>query len=229
MRGHLENELAEQEWLADLGELIGPVAHEVNNFLNSLLLHLAVLDHGPSGDTQAELAGIRKQGMEISAMLRNLQEYQHIQLTALETVDLNGIVSETLNELQDASAGTRLALESSSEPLTVVAYASDLKRLCSFLVRNAIAAASESGASVTIRTERALDKGLLRVEDTGPPVSPAELAQIFEPHLCGRARTSPLELAACQTLVRRLQGSICAESGAEFGLRISVSLPLALT
>jgi signal transduction histidine kinase len=222
-----EPEPAQQEWLADLGELVGPVAHEVNNFLNSLLLHLAVLDQEASEDTQAELAEIRRQGTEISAMLRTLQEYQNVRQSAPAVVDLNAVIRQTVLELQGATAGPRIALELTPDPLAVVACFTDLRRLCRFLVKNAITAAIERAGSVTIGTEGASDKGILRVEDTGPAISQVKLTQIFEPHLKGRPGTNTLELAACQTLVLRLQGSVRAESGPEFGLRISVSLPLA--
>jgi signal transduction histidine kinase len=243
---------AEQDWMADLGELTTPVAHEVNNFLNSLLLHLAVLDHFAPENMRGELTEIRRQGVEISGMLRNLQEYQNARQSALEVVDLNAIVSKTVQELWNAAAessqlsapgeippaqpsapgralhdGTQMDLHLTTNQLDVVGHFSELKRLCTFLVRNAIAAASGNGGSVTIRTERAPDRAMLRVEDTGPAVPPAKLAHVFEPHLVCRVGTNSLELAACQSLVRRLQGSIRAETGAEFGLKITVSLALA--
>jgi signal transduction histidine kinase len=243
---------AEQELLADLGELTGPVTHEVNNFLNCLLLHLAVMEHQAPENMQVELTEIRRQGIEISAMLRNLQEYQSNRQAAPEVVDLNAVVNKIVQELRNAAAGarrlpaqgdtspnqpsapgiavhdsTRIDLDLTSNQLVIVGHFSDLKRLCAFLVRNAIAAAHANGGSVTIRTERTPDQALLRVEDTGPAVPPAKLALIFEPHLIGRAGTNSLELAACQSLVRRLQGSIRAESGSEVGLKIGVSLPLA--
>jgi signal transduction histidine kinase len=217
---------AEQEWLADLGELTWPVVHEVSNFLNSILLHLAVLDHEAPENMRAEFAEIRRQGLELSAMMRLLQDYQSTRQPVPEVVDLNGVIKQAVQELRDAG-GPRLALNLTSVQLAVVGSPSDLRRLCAFLVRNAIAAAHVNRGSVTIRTERALDRALLWVEDTGPAVPPAKLAQLFEPHLISRAGMNSLELAACQSLVRRFQGSIRAETDSEVGLRTGVSLPLA--
>ena len=243
---------AEQEWLADLGELTGPVTHEVNNFLNCLLLHLAVLDQQAPDNVRVELTEIRRQGLEISKMLGKLQEYQNARHSERETVDLNGVVRKTVQELGSATGGanrsiqqrriaqdqgpasdlsmldgTQPALDLTTDRLAVVGHPSHLKRLCTFLIRNALAAAKVNGGSVTIRTERAPDKALLRVEDTGPEVPPSKLAEIFEPHLTCREGTNSLELAACLSLVRRFEGKICAEARAGVGLRIDVSLPLA--
>ena len=59
-------ELAEVEWLADLGEIVGPVTYEFNNFLNTLLLQVAVLDLSAPEGLKAELAAIRRHGREVA-------------------------------------------------------------------------------------------------------------------------------------------------------------------
>jgi len=122
----------------------------------------------------------------------------------------------------------QLSLDLSADRLPVSAHSTDLKRLCAFMVRNAIAAANAIGRCVKVRTQRAADKSLLRVEDNGPSVSPTDLAQVFEPHPTCRAGTSSLELAACRSLVRSLGGTIKAESGLENGLSLTVLLPLSV-
>jgi hypothetical protein len=40
----LQEDLAEQLWPALLGELAGPMAHEFNNFLNTVVLEISVLE-----------------------------------------------------------------------------------------------------------------------------------------------------------------------------------------
>src|SRR5262249_40520802 len=240
----LEKELADLNHLADRGELTGPVVHELRNYLNDLLLHLALLEQGVPEDARPELDEIRRQGTEVAAMLNNLQESSGNRHSDLDKVDLNCVVSETAEDLQTKAAGggrdsptrspgqggagdqgIRITLDLCSDRLAVMAQSADLKRLCSFLVRNAIAAAELNDGYVTIRTERASDRAVLCVADTGPAVS-ADPAQIFEPHPPGRAGRNTLELAACRSLVRRRRGAIRAELGSEQGLSITVQLPL---
>jgi signal transduction histidine kinase len=252
-RIRVEQEIAELGSLADLGELTGPVTHELRNFLNSVLLHIAVLQQEAPEDSRRELDEIRGQGREISTLLTNLQEHHSTQSPVLDAADLNLVVRKTAEGLQAKAAGAgqlpiqicdsrkqspgpaphehnsiQLSLDLTSDRLPVPARCTDLKRLCTFMVRNAIAAANVMGRCVKLRTERAADNALLCVEHNGPLVSPADLAQVFEPHATCRARTSNLELAACRSLVRRLQGTIKAESGSENGLRLTVLLPLSL-
>ena len=243
-RVELENELVALNHLADCGEIIVPVVHEIRNYLNSILLHLALIEQTVPEDARLELGEVRRQGGEISALLNYLQDHRASRHSNLDKVDLNHVVRKTAKELRgkvggagrDAPARTLgragaevhcfpISLELSSAPLTVTAPSADLRRLCSFLVSNAIAAVEPTSGCVTIRTERASDRAVLCVADTGP-VFPADPDRVFEPHHAGRAGTSRLELAACRSLVRRLQGTIRAESGSESGLTITVQLPL---
>ena len=87
-----------------------------------------------------------------------------------------------------------------------------MKRLCVFLIRNAAAAAATNGGMVIVRTAREAGKVILRVEDAGPAIAPEVLPHLFEPAAAGREGTSALELAACKTLARRLQGVLRAEN-----------------
>ena len=75
-----------------------------------------------------------------------------------------------------------------------------------------------------VRTERSAERVFLSIDDSGPSMPPELLAEFFELHVTGRRGTNNLELAACKTLVRRLQGKIQAANRAEGGLTIRVEL-----
>jgi C4-dicarboxylate-specific signal transduction histidine kinase len=76
-----------------------------------------------------------------------------------------------------------------------------------------------------VRTARSEGKVVLKIEDAGPAVAPEQLVELFTPYPLRRQGTNGLELAACKSLVRRLQGSIAAESNATGGVTIIVELP----
>jgi signal transduction histidine kinase len=234
-------EFADLDSMADLGELAGPVVHELRNYLNSLLLHLAVLEQGLPEQLKPELEEVRRNGSEVASLLRSLQDYRSRRQSDPDVVDLNTVVQQTIEDRRARtehgfSTGppgpigamgdkVRIDLSLSPKPLWVSARQADLKRLCKFLIRNAAAAADSNRGHVTIRTERPAGKVLLCVTDTGPSY-PAEPARIFEPQQKAiREGTNSLELAACRSLVRRLQGTIRAESNPEQGLSIIVHLP----
>src|SRR5262245_37317787 len=92
-------ELAEVGWLADLGEIVGPVTHAFNNFLNTLLLQVAVLDASLPEGLKAELTTIRRQGREIANMVRQVQQYRRRRRTGPKRTDLNDAAETAAEEL----------------------------------------------------------------------------------------------------------------------------------
>jgi signal transduction histidine kinase len=187
---------------------------------------------------------IRQQGKDIAELVRQWQQYRHRQPEGPRPLDLNGAVRDTVTSLAaeqpgfgeariglaaaDGSAPSgngvwvRLALAADLPP--VLATAPDLLRVVRFLVINAAAAITSLPGFVTVRTESAGGKVVLRVEDTGPTVAAELLPQMFEPLVFTREGPNRLEMAACRTLVqRRLQGGIAAENRPD-GVAVVVTL-----
>jgi two-component system, LuxR family, sensor kinase FixL len=244
-----DQELAALIFLANVGELAGPIAHVFNNFLNTVLLHIAVLEAQSTEKFRFEFAEIRKQARQVGSVVKELQQYRGRQQASFSQTDLNQAVRDSVADLQQeaeaagptvlvAVAGSTATEESSghqeavqillqldAEQAPVAASHPDLTRLCGFLVRNAIAAAWPSGGTVWVRTQSLANSTLLWIEDNGPSLSPELVQRIFEPTGDSRAGVNRLELAACESLVRRLRGRIEAQNRPGGGVRIRVDLP----
>jgi signal transduction histidine kinase len=221
----LRQQLAASRALADVGEVAAPVAHEFNNFLNALLLHVAVLELKMPPDQRQGLAEIRQQGKGMAALIQQWQNYRRRPAADGRTADLNEAVREAAQVL-DGPRSEPLRLELAPGALPVRGTPADLNRLCAFLLLNA-AAVNPPGATITVQTGKQPDKVHLRVQDDGPSLAPELLAELFDPHPVRRAGTSGLELAACKAIVRRLQGKISAENGSAGGVTVTVELPSA--
>ncbi len=76
-----------------------------------------------------------------------------------------------------------------------------------------------------VRTAALPGQVVLTVEDGGGDVDPERLNQLFEPCAPGREGTNGLEMAACKTIVRRLQGRIQADPRPGGGVTVTVELP----
>lgn len=241
LRGQaLSEDLAVQTRLAHLGELAGPLAHEFNNILHVLLLQLAVLEHEVAEEVRAEVTEIRRQGMQVSNLVKQFQQYRKRQQPLAPLTDLNRVVQDTVplvSELSgltggewyirvDSAASVPGRLELSPDLPAVRGFPSDLRRLCSFLLTNAAAATVWKGGAVTLRTAEAAGKIRLTVEDTGPGIEAERLPQLFEASGPGRPGVNSLELAACKSLVRRLQGTIEGADCPGGGMAIHVDLPI---
>ncbi len=234
--------------LADAGEIAGPLAHEVNNFLNVLVLNVAVLEQVMPEAQRGELQQIRRQGVAVAELVRQFQLCRRRPPLPLEPLDLHQILHEVLSALAAAAPelgqappihvvrpggpaaapGTvPVVLELAADLPPVLGLAADLRRLLSFLLANAAAASARIDGRVRVRTGRGANGVLLRVEDGGPLVDVDRLAHFFDASVPAREGVNRLELAACKALARRLQGKIEAQPCLEAGAAVVVELKTA--
>jgi signal transduction histidine kinase len=214
--------------LATLGELALPLAHAFNNFLNNLVLKVAVLDQQASDAWRPMLAQIRQQAAAMAEYVKKFQQYQH-EREPLGQTDLNQVIRERVELLEKGTgkAGTApcVLLELAEDLPPVAGTWSEIARCGDFLLRNALNAAPSQ--TIAVRTARSREGVRLEVEDAGPGVDPADAAKLFELTGTVRPGTHPLELAACRSIVRLLKGRLHAESPSGGGLRVIVELPAA--
>lgn len=247
-RQGLLTEQAAQASLAMIGELSGPITHEFNNFLNTVLLHVAVLEQGLPESRRADLAELREQAKSAAELIKQFQQIRRRRQTKSSPVDLNRMIRDAISALsldgpnqtgvpmlqvisaanpqppQPASSQPAVSvfLELTASPLFVLGSTADLKNLCTMLLTNAIAAGSDQ---VSIRTELGPESIRLYLEDAGPLIKEELLPRMFEATVAARIGTNRLELALCKSIVRRFQGKIRAENKKGQGVLITVELP----
>src|SRR5262245_23239134 len=90
--GGSQTDLAHLEWLADLGELAAPVMHEFNNFLNTTILQITILERQAAPEVVADLAELRRQCREVTGVIRRWQQQRHHRPVEPGPVDLNAAV-----------------------------------------------------------------------------------------------------------------------------------------
>jgi signal transduction histidine kinase len=218
-------ELADLAALADIGEIASPLAHEFNNVLNTLLLHVAILEPAMDDSLRSDLAEMRKQAYAVTELVRQFQHYRKRQQPARSLLDLNQVVRQTVAKLSalDARFATSVAVDLEPGLPGIAAKAADVNRLCRFLLGNAHAAGLPTGGSLEVRTCLGPNDSVkLHVGDSGPSFYPECLSSAFELALLPRPGTNRLELAACKSIVRRLEGSIHAANRPEGGVTVIV-------
>ena len=201
--------------LADVGELAGPLAHEVNNYLNCVLLHVAVLETEVPAELKPELESLRQLSTDMAALVARFQDYRRRNLASGVTGDLNAVV----RRLTSGESVFKLCLTPGLLPVPVAT--ADLDRLAAFLIGQALA----MGGTVTIRTEQDDQHVVFCIEDGGPTVPPAALPRYFDPGAPQRPGVHGLELAACRSIVTRTGGRITASNLRERGLAVQVRWP----
>jgi signal transduction histidine kinase len=202
------------EGLAILGELTSSVAHEFNNILNNIVLHLAVLEQkGLSPELRQETSQVKQSSRQAADLVRRLQQHCQQQQPPSGPVDLNPLLREV------AEGHARLELAPDLPP--VLGHAGALKRLAGLLLANARAV---SKGEIRIKTEPCDHGVALHVEDQGPAVAAPLLGQQFHPFVVCRPGDDGVRLAVCRNLVRRLSGTIRAENRPEGGVTYVVEL-----
>lgn len=224
-----------------LALLVGGVAHDVNNIVQSVLSSLEVaLGLAPP---EGELHDVLEEGLEstrsaaqLGAALRTLSN---------ETVFLSpgDVVPVVERALLAATAGTRLSLriELPREPIVVEMDAHLVRRLFSELARSAISATTRPGVlRVRARVRRTSEGELLGlpsggsveidVHDDGPGLPPELVPRIFDPYVGLKERVANrgvgLGLAACAAIAKKHRGHLSVDASPE-GTTFRLVLPLA--
>jgi signal transduction histidine kinase len=213
-------------YLANLVEMTSVLTHEFNNFLNGILLHLALLEQNLPPEAAPQLTPVRKLGNNAAALVKRYQQYSRTDRPPASPTDLNAAVKAAADQAKARGPGVGVRLELDPVLPPVAAVPGELERLVGLLVGNAVAAAAAGGGTVTVRTEKAEDRLLLHVEDDGPAIPADLLNRLFEPFVLPRAGVEEPGLAVTKVLARRLHGSVHGENRPGGGVAFVLDIPL---
>jgi len=225
--------LVQAERLAAVGELIGGLAHELNNPLTAVtgfaeLLLLDLEDRSQRSDVEKILVASRRAGR----IVKNLAAFALPSRPDLEIVDLNALIKAVAGtrraEMTDRGVELKVELDV-SEP-GCRGDPAGLREVFRALLDNALAAVLEregGGGVIRIGTELRGDRVVVRVEDNGPGIAEAEMGRIFEPFYSTRndrpGRGFGLSMAHGVVAVHG--GEILADTEPGQGSRFEVVLP----
>ncbi|MGE5618417.1 MAG: ATP-binding protein [Sphingomonadaceae bacterium] len=232
------------ERLEMAGRVAGQVAHDFTNLLTPLISYPQLIRRQLPVDHPAirycdALENSAKQMQAINEDLLTLGRRGRL---ALESVDLNRLVDQTLQGMGEAVHGLELALDLAAGLPAIHGQPAQLQRVIANLLSNALDAMDGSGR-LAVRTERVrvegrdgrygqVEAGLyvrLTIADTGCGIPPETLDRIFDPFFTtkrtDRVRGSGLGLSIVQAIVRDHGGFVDVESEVGVGTTFSVYLP----
>lgn len=230
------SELAHVSRVAQLGELSGAMAHELNQPLTSILAnaeagaHLlarAPVDLEELAAILADIAEDDRRAAEIIADLRRLMtrggaEFAMLDLDRLAEAAMRLIQSELMLR------GVRVDHRPAREPIPVRANGVQIKQVLINLMLNAadaMAGQRIGTRSMTITT-RLRDDGWreVSVRDNGPGLEPA-LGDPFRPFATTKADGLGLGLSICRTIARSHGGTLIFDPQAQGGACVILALP----
>jgi len=228
-----EAKTIESERLHALTLLAAGVAHEIGNPLNSLNIHLQLIEREIKDldlETQGkfhELVDVARNEVTrldqiISQFLRAIRPTQ----PQLSPVSISELVRETLNflkhEIQDRDVLVEI-VDPENLPL-IQLDKNQIKQAFFNIIRNAIQAMPDGGMLKIsmVGTDRFV---AVSFRDTGPGIPPEELSSIFEPYHTTKTEGSGLGLMIVQRIVRDHGGQIEVHSEPKKGTTFTVFLP----
>ena len=232
----LRDRAEEQGRFAAAGELLGGVAHEVNNPLMAIASHaeLRLADGNLPAEQRNEMQSILRQAQRAAKLLRGLLRFVRAGEKRTAAVNMNDVVRSALDlvsyrfTIDEISIGGRL----DPELPKVVGDANRLEQVIINLLSNALDALRSVKPPRHLNVDSFIDdtgsRVCVTVSDNGPGVA-AEIAQrLFRPFASTKGiRGTGLGLYISRQLVREAEGELDmvqrAESGG--GAKFMVWLP----
>jgi len=226
----------ESEKIQAVQSLAAGVAHEIGNPLNSLTIHLQVIERKVKKNADPELATELLESLEITrSEIKRLDFIVEKFLNAvrpsrpeLETTDLNDLLKEALNFIGAEVADRRIAITVDfDDDIPLLKLDRDqMKQVFYNLVRNSSQAMGSDG-NLTVTTGHDDENAFVTFADDGPGIPADEVSRVFNPYYTTKKTGSGLGLMIVHRIVHEHGGEVQFQSREGTGTEVTVFLPRA--
>jgi two-component system, sporulation sensor kinase E len=223
----------EDERTSSILLLAAGVAHELGNPLNSLTIHLQLIERklkrlrgSKDAESLTESVQIcREEVSRLDGIISNFLEAIRPRPPDLVETMLTDIVAEVLRfqarELADR--GIQVEADTSAVPL-VLADRNQIKQVLFNITKNAMEAMGEGGR-LRIRSRVDDDSVFLLFADSGSGIKQEDLMRLFQPYHTTKAGGHGLGLMIAQRIMREHGGHIGLESKEGVGTVVTLQFP----
>ena len=223
----------ESERLNALRLLAAGVAHEIGNPLNSLHIHLQLMERsvrklndGEKTELQQSIDVARSEVDRLDSIVTQFLKAIRPSRPQLRPENVNTIVEEAVRffapELQDREILVEQELRSDLPLLQL--DRDQMKQAFYNVMKNSVEATHRHG-TLRIRTDLADTHVIVRFEDSGGGMSAENLSRVFEPYFTTKPSGSGLGLLIVRRIVREHGGELSIESNQGKGLTLTIRLP----
>jgi two-component system sensor histidine kinase CpxA len=211
---------------------LGDIAHELCTPIARIQVALGILEQRADEKQKDYLADLREEVEHMSNLVNELLSFSKASIgktsIKLQTVSVRGIFEKAVSREGGTEDGPEIKVNV-AEDLAVTAEPELLLRSVCNVLRNAICHAAQAGP-ITLLAAREGQQVILNIEDCGPGVPEAALAQVFDPFYrvdASRTRETGgvgLGLSIVKTCVESCGGTVSCENLRPRGFRVTMRL-----
>jgi signal transduction histidine kinase len=219
-------------------EFVAAVSHELRTPLTSIIGYLELIHDDDAGNMTSEqrafLAVVQRNADRLHELVGDLLLVAESRGGALaldiHEVDLDALATDCVESARPAADARQIELTLSQGAMRIEGDPNRLEQMMDNLVSNAIKF-TPVGGRVAVRTALEHGQALFEVSDTGPGISRADQAQLFDRFFRSRSaidqaiRGTGLGLTITKAIVDAHQGSITVESAVGKHSTFRVRLP----
>ena len=228
-----EQQTIESERLNALTLLAAGVAHEIGNPLNSLNIHLQLierearkLDGAKGAELQESVEVARAEINRLDSIITQFLRAIRPTRPQLRPENINTIVEEAVRffalEIKDRDIVVEQELRSDLPLLEL--DRDQMKQAFYNVIKNSFEAMKSRGI-LRIRTDLDESHVIVRFTDTGGGISAENLSRVFEPYFTTKTSGTGLGLLIVRRIVHEHGGELSIESSEGQGLTLTIRLP----
>jgi signal transduction histidine kinase len=209
------------------------VAHEIKNPLTPMKLSIQYLQKAINNNQPnvKELSSsvantLVEQIDHLSKIAADFSQFANIGTTNITMFDLHEVL-RSLKELYTTDENILFDWWPVNEPVLMKADKTQMNRLFTNLIANAIEACQGDGiCKIELTEQRMEDTIRISIKDNGEGIAPEMQERIFIPNFTTKSSGTGLGLAMCKGIVEQAKGKIWFETGHDRGTTFHVELPV---
>jgi len=240
----LQNQLIRSERLAATGQLAASIAHEINSPLQGItaLLNVIQTQHKKDKKLLDKLALVKSAFESIRDTVRNLIDLNRPGKEKKQPIDINQVIENTSMLVRSylTKSRVKINLNLAAENPKLTGSPQQLGQVLMNLINNAVESITGSpefqkklketpthSGIIFIDTLNKNKELVIKVQDSGPGISPKDLEHIFDPFFT-RKKTMGMGvgLSICHGIIEDHKGYIVAENANNGGAIFTITLPV---